>query len=366
MKNYLTAIYKLNPRRAVTGLILIMLTGIVIGGCGKKNSSPTQVDISDLPSNPFPTFTHYLVNPDSILGIVPPGSISDNTVAEKSYLFMKNSGTANPDYVGIYAPVDMRLVAMAYRTSQGQNQYLLMFQVSQEVMIRLDHIDFPVEAIRNVGPSSPAANNDTHTSAPSQTINFKAGDLIAYSNGTTSGVWDYGVSNSTYENSFVNMSRYRNSQQDYEELHSVCPFKYFEPSVKAKYEALYATQTGQPYKGATCRSASRDVAGTLSGLWYLDKSPHGDFSDVIALADDFDGELRVGGLFGHTMFVKDTPALPTPPENVKINDEVCYEDQGGGNFAFFKVLSNTQVEVATGYNGCPATFPTSNTEIYNR
>jgi len=345
---------------------LLLTTSIILMSCGDKGTSANGPDISDLPSNPSPVFTHYLVNPDSIQGIVPPGSISDNTVAEKSYMFMKNTGTANPDYVGIYAPVDMKLVAIAYRTSQGQNQYLLMFQVSKEVKIRLDHIDFPVEAIRNAGPPTPSPNNDTHTSSPTKSVEFKAGDLIAYSNGTTSGVWDFGVSNSTYENNFVNINRYRNDPQDYEELHSVCPFKYFEDSVKSKYESLYALQTGQPYKGATCRSASRDVAGTLSGLWYLDKAPHGDFSDVLALASDFDGELRIGGLFGHTMFVKDTPTLPTLPENVKINDEVCYEDQGGGNFTFFKVLSNSQVEVATGYSGCPAAFPTSNTEIYNR
>lgn len=356
---------KLNLVRFIL-IPLLLTTSIILVSCGDKGTSANGPDISDLPSNPSPVFTHYLVNPDSIKGIVPPGSISDNTVAEKSYMFMKNSGTANPDYVGIYAPVDMRLVAIAYRTSQGQNQYLLMFQVSQEVKIRLDHIDFPVEAIRNAGPSSPDPNNDTHTTPPSKTVEFKAGDLIAYSNGTTSGVWDYGVSNSTYENNFVNMARYRNSKQDYEELHSVCPFKYFEPSVKSKYEALFAIQTGQPYSGATCRSASRDVAGTLSGLWYLDKSPYGDFAADLAIASDFDGELRIGGLGGHTMFVSDYPTKPKLPEDVKINDEVCYEDGGGSSFAYFKVLSNTEVKVAYGYNGCPASFPNTNTEIYHR
>ena len=319
-----------------------------------------------MPSNPSPVFTHDVTDLSKIKGIVPLGSVSDNTIAEKTYFFNKYDANRQPMTVPVYAPVDMKLVSMAYRMSQNQDQYLLFFQVSKEVKIRLDHIDSPVQSIKDVGPSTPAPADDTRTTTPKKEIEFKAGDIIAYTNGTNVGVWDFGVSNTAFENQFVNMDRFRNSQTDVEELHADCPYKYFDDTLRPKYEALFALQTGEPYQGATCRSASRDVKGALSGLWYLDKPEHDGFRDQIAIAADFNGEIRIGGLGYNVITITPDPTPAKNPDDVKVNEEICYQNAGGSNYDYFKVLSNTQVQVAYGNNGCPTTFPTTNTEIYNR
>jgi len=355
---------RFNQMKILSGVLILLLLSIASIQCGKLTSS--NQSNSDLPSNPSPVFTHHLTNLNNIKGIVPLGAVSDNTIAEKTYFFCKYDANGNPIKVPLYAPVDMKLVSMAYRISQNQDQYLLFFQVSKEVKIRLDHIDSPIQQIKDVGPSSPAPKDDTKTSKPKKELTFKAGDLIGYTNGTNVGVWDFGVSNTTIENQFVNMDRYRNSKIDFEELHADCPYNYFADSLRSQYEALFALQTGVPYKGATCRSASRDVKGALSGAWYLDKDPYGDFREVLAIAADFNGEIRIAGLGNNDLIVSPNPSPATNPDDVKVNDEICYEGSGGGNFAYFKVLSNTQVNVAYGTGGCPASFPKTNTQIYVR
>ena len=54
----------------------------------------------------------------------------------------------------------------------------------------------------------------------------------------------------------------------------------------------------------------------------------------------------------------DTNDKRTPPEDVRVGEDVCYHDAGRNVFAFVKLVSETQIELATGDGYCPSAFLT--------
>ena len=348
--------------RCVPRSVWTLFALLLLAGC---DSSPHDGPANrDLPSNPSPVFTHHLTDLDKIRGIVPLGSISGGTIAEKSYLMNKTGPNGEPLEIPVYAPVDMHLTELAYRAGQADGEYLLLFQVSREVRIRLDHITDPVDAIRDVGPDSPG--NSTITSPPSDDVHLEAGDLVGHTTITTpSGSWDFGLTNTTVENEFVNMERYR-SDEALGPLEADCPYEYLEPSLQPEDEALYGLQSGTPYAGATCRSASRDVPGTLAGAWFPDRDVSGGLEYGVVIARDFDGEIRIGGLAEGQLFIPPDPEPPVAPEAVEVGEEICYHDPEFDHYAYFRVVSDMEVEVSADRGACPATFPSGNADTYYR
>lgn len=342
--------------------ILALAIAIPFAGCDTFSDSEDQNDLG-LPSNPSPTFTHHITDLDTLKGIIPLGSVSHNTIANRSYLFNPRDENDSPIEVPIYAPVEMHLSSIAYYVEEDQDQYLLFFQVSKEVEIVLDHVTDPVGDIREVGPDSPA--NNTRTSSPSKNLQFEAGDLIGHTTGTRAGSWDFGLTNTTVENEFANMARYQEPHSDYL-LHADCPYEYFESPLRETYEALYATQDGEPYEGATCRSASRDVPGTLSGAWFRNEEVSEHFGERLAIASDFDGQIRVGGLWESNLMVPADPEPAIDPAEVEVGDEACYHDPDSDYYAYFRMASETTIEVAKGSGSCPTAFPSGDANVYYR
>ena len=60
--------------------------------------------------------------------IDPPGSVSDETIVQHSYLFIRQDGPVQS--VPVYAPIDSELVNVTWYGEGGEEQYLLTFQVS--------------------------------------------------------------------------------------------------------------------------------------------------------------------------------------------------------------------------------------------
>lgn len=185
-------------------------------------------------------FTADITDMNRISRITPPGTIFTNGSVVKSHSYL---WIADGNDVPVYAPVDMELAAGAFLLEEGIEQYLLFFDVSCEVEIKFDHILNPVESIRNVFPKEPALTSQT--SPPSVRVQFKAGELIATTSGTSGAHnWDFGVYNETlYPNPVTN------EVANLEEIdkRADCGYDYFSPEKQQTYRNLFQVQIGGSY-----------------------------------------------------------------------------------------------------------------------
>ncbi len=132
--------------------------------------------------------------------------------------------------------------------------------------------------------------------------------------------------------------------------------------------ALFADPGGTRVDGAGCRSASRDIAGALSGQWFLDVGA-GAYDGQIAIAKELTGDVRLAlgtnpsGI--GSMIIGSGGSGHADPENTAVTEH-CYSDVTG--YAFFRIESGdtTQMDVHVSSGLCPASFPTSGYVAYSR
>jgi len=191
---------------------------------------------SSCTSDPNPVFTADITDLTKISKITPPGSVNpgDGFVTAHSYIWIEGS-----EAVPVYAPVDMTLGVGGFYTESGNPaQYILFFGVSCEVSIKIDHLDNPIEQIKDVLPRTPKIDSST-TDDVSSIIKFKAGDLLGYTGGTVQAHnWDFGVYNTTKPNFLSGDEQYRGDDR------ADCPYDYFAEDKKAIYYNLFVDRTG--------------------------------------------------------------------------------------------------------------------------
>lgn len=192
-------------------------------------------------SNVKPVFTHHITDVKKVNYVVPPPTIGAGPS-------LKTHGYMGTDHarVPVYAPIDMVLNTGAY--FEG-GPFWLGFEVSCEVTLRFGHITEPIQTIRDIFPSTPAAPNDSRDQQIKNKISFKAGDLIGYTTGTSqAGNWDMGIYNSATSNKYKGDPTWGNS---WVYTTAVCPFDYFLPELKAVYYSKFDSQAmpGNPRDG---------------------------------------------------------------------------------------------------------------------
>ncbi len=218
-------------------------------------------------ANSNPLFTSDITDLGLVDLITPLGAPAGNEI--KSHTYIKNlADMPDPRGVPVYAPVDSALTSIAYYVSGPRNEYLLIFEVSCEVTYRFDHVQIVVDSIKKVAPDKPA--NDSQTQDVSPSVSFKAGELIGYTRGTDGArTWDFGVYNTTKTNQFGDNKRYE-ARGWTNNLNSDCPYDYFSKASRDQYYSMFGLPGGPRIPNSTCRSASRDKAGTAAGGWFLD------------------------------------------------------------------------------------------------
>jgi len=177
-------------------------------------------------SNKNPIFTHHLTTIDKITTIQTPPRLVSGYLKTHSYVDTKGAR------VPIYAPIDMTLTTGAFYEG---GPYTLDFQISCEISLRLGHVTEPIEKIKKLFPSTPA--KDSRGIDLPKKINFQAGELIAYTTGTTqAGNWDFGMYDSSSSNKYAQNKDWNNS---FIYTTAVCPYDYFSPELKGEYVKKY-------------------------------------------------------------------------------------------------------------------------------
>lgn len=275
----------------------------------------------------------------------------------RSYISIKNK-----QEVPVYNPTDALLTNIIWADrGNGTPEYGLYFEASCDVAYLLDHIDRVTDKIKALAPKSPGQSSATqYGSAPN--VQIKAGELLGYTDGTPqAGTFDFLVLNKTKQAFHINPSRWKWEQTIYAD----CPYDYYQGDLKTKhYNLLGNYDGGQLVKVDNCGNPSQDIAGTASGGWFLGNgnTESGKWLGVGQIFNWSEIVIRENGR--PIFYVKDYNSKITPKQ-ITDSNPVCF--QGYQNtWAYLKLISADQLQMAYGDGTCPASFPSESGETWQR
>ena len=315
------------------------------------------------------SFTSKIFDPAQVSFITPLGELNggyDEAQAISSIMIWnKAEAVAGNQMVDVFAPTAMMLERYSYHSSpDGNTDWTLIFRINKDVTLKYDHITQAVDKIIAATTSTPKDNSAEDY--PKTQVSFAAGELVAKTSGTKQAKnWNIYMYDATHKNKFVNQSRYEKSQIGQRLIAGVCPFDYYESAVAVGYLALMgATKAGQT---TTCGNVSKDVAGTLSGMWHFSKEAQselreeidGNFASPLSVYKNSAAQVIIDQLAGQRIDLEKT----TDP--AEVTTEYCYALSPG--FAYFRLVSQNEMTLAYATVGnCPSLFPATNTKIYYR
>jgi hypothetical protein len=284
------------PRlRCTVTSILLLATAIAALSCDVSGPG------DDCISNPAPVFTHMFTDLSLVQSIVPLGNSSGGAIKERHQVQVLTDTTpadaTSGRSVPIIAPAAARMKAVRrFRTTQPfvDDYYGFELQISCEVTARFDHVRMPGDKL------SAAVGGYTNGFVdPERSTSFAAGETIAYTDGNPpapAGVnsafaFDYALYDSRHENTFANMNRYRGTPDLALSLRAVCGGSYYQGGLRSAFNAKLG-YAGNSANG-DCRSASRDVPGSLAGGWFRVGRSINDDGGRLAFATEAGGVARL-------------------------------------------------------------------------
>lgn len=194
-------------------------------------SSATPTVSSDSCTNQVsPVLSADITDFSKIKKITAPGSSSAE--GPKGHSFIWTDGQRVP----LYAPVAATFDSGSYSKDNADSpaQYLLFFALKDHCnfQFKFDHIDEPIGAIKALLPATPQIA-DSRTTPAAAKIEFKAGDLLGYTNGTRqAGNWDFGLYNTKEEGVLAQYGSYGMHR------YAVCWVDFFSAEKQTRYRNL--------------------------------------------------------------------------------------------------------------------------------
>ncbi|MCI0435506.1 MAG: hypothetical protein L0271_17955 [Gemmatimonadetes bacterium] len=295
----------------------------------------------DCEPNASPVFTHMFTDLSQVRAIVPLGTPSSGGEIKERHqvqlvIDRAATGATAGRNVPIMAPARAKLKSVRrFRATAppapcADDYYGFELAVSCEVTVRFDHIRTAGERLR-----AAVSGYSTAFEEPRGSTTFEAGDIIGHTDGTPpappgenrSFAFDYAVYNSTHENTFANMERYRRTSNLGNSLRSVCGGAYYTGSLRADFHAALGYEMRNA--GGDCRAASRDVPGALVGGWFRPGVSGEPAGWRMAIATEFDGRIRMAVHPFTTYFfqpIRTTGSVNLDPALATGTAEYCYTD----------------------------------------
>lgn len=373
----------------VVGIVLLVFLGFAIqhftGFSLPKRSSLNSETVGNIipggrenegscESKEIPKFTAELTDINKINAINPIGGIGGGSPG-RSYI-----GVLKEVEAPVYAPTDMVLENIIYAkrpkdpkmslsNTGPEGEYGLFFRLNCNVTILFDHIDKVSDKIKQYAPEKPTETSRVEN--PPINIPVKKGELLGYTDGTDlARTFDFLLQDMSKPAPHINPKRWQWDQAVYAQ----CPYDYFTDELKAKYYAKIGEaiekSTGREFIPAEgCGQLSHDKSGTISGGWFKGESTDTK-GDYLAIARTTKSKMvnvaiKKDGLFGPDSDLRDY-SPKAYPEDIKVGQEVCYQDQNANMWAYVKLLSDTQLAFARGNGSCPASFPQNLSETWER
>lgn len=343
----------------------------------ERNSSNSEYQVENNCKNPI--FTSYFVDPAKVQKVGQVGVVhgSGLYIVERSYVSVKNEFAG--EKIAVYAPTDMTLRAGSYyhnpvASSTALPDYALWFDAGCNVEINFAHLK---EVVEQIAVQMPTPKVDSRNSQLTP-IKFKAGELIGYfiyNSGDVAG-FDFIVRDKKIVNQFINQERYSGNRAG-NLINGVCPYDYYESSKKQEYYNLLGGAGGTLFKIKDCGKSSRDIKGTISGMWFLDKEPQeniydgykeGDYGSTLSIVGD-EERITIGNL-GNSKVSWTYNNNPTYKLPEQVTTEHCYQFDGfnagePAGWVYFKIISETELDVAFSQSGvCPSSIPSNSKRYY--
>jgi len=326
-----------------------------------EQTSGFEGDACITDSDPQLVFTHEMVPLEDIRHTAPPGSVFSGMLKGHMYFFVGDGipvqeWSGYPRSVPVFAPVESWLRSVhVYENSVAGKQaleYEFVLEVTCEVWYRMGHLGPLSERIEALGPFKLGYNR------VEQPLHLDGGELVSYWSGVNpGGNVDLGVFNTTVKQTLANPERHSDGfhdQQRYED----CPLDYFPDDLRSKYYALLAEEnTFEPVKTQTCRrSVDHDVAGTISGRWYIP----GRYETVMAIGTSLLGSARIS--FGDYAIpggvsLSVGPDQPTYIHPAQVTSEHCYQSVKDDVYMNLKLVTPTNLEAEYGSGTCTDRTP---------
>ena len=172
---------------------------------------------------------------------------------------------------------------------------------------------------------------------------------------------DLGVFNTTVEQDLANPSRASDGYHD-QQRYEDCPLDYFPDELSSTYYSMLSEEdTRERVNTTTCRrSADQDIAGTISGEWFLPDK----YGPVMAIGTSLLGSARVtySGM-SHEQFAEGFTISVSPNEQTyihpaQVTSEHCYQSADGDEYANLELVSPTDLQVEYGSGTCADRTPT--------
>ena len=332
---------------------------------------PPENEVNVVASNDV-KFTHEIFDLEIVSHITPLGELNGGYEEAQAVagimINLKQEAIAGGKEIEIRAPTDMTLENYAYYRSpnDGQLGWTLIFHISPEVRIKFDHITRVTQEIVDATNTVPA---DTSAEQyPKHTVSVKAGDIFAYTSGTpTAHNWNIYLTDTRQKNGFINSKRYASYHAGQKMLTAKCPFDFYPDEMKSEFLALMGySRAGQ---SQTCGSVSRDVVGTISGMWHssptylTDRSEQldGVYASPLSIIKNSAGEITIDQVNNMRLEIKpESVAFKDPAE---VTGEHCYQLKNG--YVYFKIIDDMTMDFYYSDKGnCPSSFPPGGKRYY--
>ena len=366
--------------KLVSILLSLLLMSVLFSGCTEQvttdnntnntqhSGTDTNKDTNEDEETQEVTFTDHLFELDKARYIVPLGELEggweEMEVNNMALVHIKRTGEypAPCMTMEVYAPTDMSLTSYSYYSYGGSPPiWTLIFEINADITLKLSALtDVPYTIKNTVGTEYTIGEITLATP-----LSFTPGELIGYAGGSADVTnWDILLYDKTHENFYVNPDRYKGEYLGERYLTAICPFQFYPDEMKQEYINLLGfDEAGET---ADCGCASRDVVGTLSGIWWLstegtDIGEKGMFTTPLFIYSNSAGGTSLG--FVNKKRYKIRAENPTNKDPATVIDEHCYNlisvwDGSSEGYAYFKIISDTKMQLATGTNGaCPNSFP---------
>ena len=377
-------------KRIVLFILALAITFLGCQSTSEDNSAEIEFNSQeDLPQNQINpddknndncnvSFTEFLIDPQYVQKVGQVGVVhgSGQYIVERSYISIKQE--FHEQNIPLYAPGDMTFVAGArYKISKDLNyltDYVVKFDAGCNTEVVLGHLKGVVDTIGD----QLIETKDTSAEDYVKPVKFKAGDLIGYyyqqsQNGV--GGFDFIVRDRKVINQFIHQERYEDRRAD-NLISGVCPYDYFVEEKKQAYYNLLGGMGGTVFKVKDCGTSSRDQAGTISGMWFLDKEivgwiyesyKDGEYGSPLSIAGD-EERINIGNLGNMNVnwIYSNTPTYKLPTD---ITNEHCYQFYLNFNtpngYAYFKLIDERTMDVYYSYDGLsPSNFPQGGKRYY--
>ncbi|MEK6894859.1 MAG: hypothetical protein AABX10_05360 [Nanoarchaeota archaeon] len=322
-------------------------------------------------------FSEYLIDPKYVQKIGQVGVVhgGGKSIVERSYISIKEE--FYEQQIPLYSPTDMTLFMGAHYKIPGSpdntlSDYVIKFDAGCGVEILLGHVKGVVDSIGSQLTQLKADSREDMLSP----VDFKAGELIGYyiqqrEQGAVAG-FDFVVRDLSVVNQFINQERYSDDRAR-NLINGVCPYDYYTDEKKEAYYNLLGGAGGRIFEVKDCGSASRDKAGAISGMWFLNKEitgtiyedyKEGDYGSPLSIMGDEEA-VSIGNI-GLTSPIyriyTDNPTYKLPSQ---VTDEKCYQFSSSGGYAYFKLIDASTMDVYYSSSGnCPEAIPQGGKRYY--